>query len=478
MTDIERRALPAPLEERRQFGIRELLSIAIRRRKVVMIVALPLVIGAAIGTFRSSNTVTARARIMIQAQEPESPEFSTNAPNWEMIMSSASQVAMSIPVADAAATALWDTVAALGRSEVGFPRFANRGQLKRTLIGGLDCGPVGESNILSFSFTHTSPHFCLLAVDALLHAFIDFSTAQLQNVKAIKYYDEQIAGMDTEVDSLLALRAAVAQRAGVTTVQTDASFGVSQVRQLETVLFSARSRRESIEARLAGFKKALAENPEHVPTSPNDESTFLVDLKRGLETEVAQLGKLRSKYSDDSEFVSRQQRVVDAAREELRKELQNYVQNLQVALAEAWRVENMYVETVRKQTQMCDAYPEAARQLDALELQLESRKELLKALQFKRGEVRLKSGSDARISGLVPLDEPALRVLVTTGKKALFLALAGILGLAVGLVSALFVDNQDHRIFERRQSEQYLELPVLAAISLDEPGGHGKRGKP
>lgn len=478
MTELERRALPAPLEERRQVGLRELLSIAIRRRRVVLIVALPIIIGAAIGTFRSSNTVTARARIMVEAQEPESPEFDRNAPNWEMIMSRASQVAMSIPVAEAAAAALWDTVSALGKADVGFPHFANRNQLKRALIAGVDCGPVGESNILNISFTHTNPRFCMLAVAGLMKAFMAFSISQMQNVKAINYYDEQIGAMDAEVDSLLALRAVIAQRAGITSVQTDASFGVSQVRQLETVLFAARGRREAIETRLAEFKRALAENPEHVPTSPNDESTFLVDLKRGLETETALLGKLRSKYRDDSEYVQRQQRVVDAARGELTKELANYVQNMEISLAEARRVENMYEGVVRAQTQMCDAYPEAARQLDALDLQLDSRKELLKALQFKRGEVRLKSGSDARISSLVPLDEPALGVLVTRSKKLLFLALAGTLGLAFGLVSALFIDNQDHRIFERRQAEQYLELPVLGTISLEasnEPAKHARK---
>jgi uncharacterized protein involved in exopolysaccharide biosynthesis len=474
MTEFERRALPAPLEERRQFGMRELLPVAIRRWKVVLIVALPIIIGSAIGTLRSSNTLTARSRIMIQAEEPESPEFNRNAPNWEMIMSSASQVAMSTPVAEAAAVALWDTITAIGKSDVNFPRFDDRAQLRRQLLGGIECGPVGESNILNFSYTHTNPRFCLLAVDGLMHAFINYSIAQSQNVKAINYYDEQIAIMDTEVDSLLALRAAIAQRVGVTTVQTDASHGVLQVRNLETFLFGARSRREAIETRLAGFKKALEENPDHLPTSPNGESTFLVDLKRGLETETAQLGELRSKYSDDSEYVMRQLRVVEASREEVAKEVRNYIQNMEISLAEAQRVEDTYVTAVRKQTLMCDAYPEAARQLDALDLQLESRKEFLRALQFKRGEVRLKSGSDARISSLVPLDEPALRVLVTKGKKALFLALAGILGVAFGLVSALFADSQDHRIFERRQVEQYLELPVLAAISLDEPPGSGK----
>ncbi len=51
--------------------------------------------------------------------------------------------------------------------------------------------------------------------------------------------------------------------------------------------------------------------------------------------------------------------------------------------------------------------------------------------------------------------------------------LAGILAVALGLVVALVVDAQDHRIFDRRQAENMLEVPVLGAISI----GTSSRGE-
>ena len=46
------------------------------------------------------------------------------------------------------------------------------------------------------------------------------------------------------------------------------------------------------------------------------------------------------------------------------------------------------------------------------------------------------------------------------------------LAVVLGLVVALLVDAQDHRIFDRRQAESRLEVPVLGAISATElPAG-------
>jgi capsular polysaccharide biosynthesis protein len=54
---------------------------------------------------------------------------------------------------------------------------------------------------------------------------------------------------------------------------------------------------------------------------------------------------------------------------------------------------------------------------------------------------------------------------VAGSKKFLYLMLASMFAVALGFLSALFFENQDHRIYDRRQAEQALEIPVLGAIS-------------
>ena len=105
--------------------------------------------------------------------------------------------------------------------------------------------------------------------------------------------------------------------------------------------------------------------------------------------------------------------------------------------------------------------------------QAQTQLDLLESLHLKRGEVRLKAESDQRVSSVVSLNDPSINFDVAGSKKIIFLMISGILGLVLGSVAALLVDAQDHRIHDRRQAEQYLELPVLGAISPAEANTQG-----
>jgi capsular polysaccharide biosynthesis protein len=62
-------------------------------------------------------------------------------------------------------------------------------------------------------------------------------------------------------------------------------------------------------------------------------------------------------------------------------------------------------------------------------------------------------------------------MVVAGSKKMLYLLLATLFGLALGLLAALFAENQDHRLYEKRQVQQYLELPVLGSITRTTANG-------
>ena len=113
-------------------------------------------------------------------------------------------------------------------------------------------------------------------------------------------------------------------------------------------------------------------------------------------------------------------------------------------------------------------YPEIARQIKSIDVTIETQMDLLELMQTKRGEVRLKSATDSRVSNIVPLNKPTISGFVIGSKKAIYLSLATIFGLVLGLIAALFIDSQDHRIFDKYQVQEYLELPVLGSISKTE----------
>jgi len=91
-----------------QMGPKDLLSMTIRRRWVIVCVALPIIVLSAFATFRSAEKLTASTRVMVEGKEPETPNFDHLATNWDVVLSTAAQIAMSKPVAEKTADILFD----------------------------------------------------------------------------------------------------------------------------------------------------------------------------------------------------------------------------------------------------------------------------------------------------------------------------------------------------------------------------------
>lgn len=462
---------PTAVARPSQDGFRDLIVVAIRRRWVILGIALPIILVATIGTLRTTDVVTAGGRVLIEARQAESPTFGYQSVDYTVLMSTAAQVAMSIPVAERASIALMDSLPVLAAAYPALAAIGSQRQLRDVLLGGGDAGQVGESNILNITFRHPNARFCLAAVGALMDAYIDYSIESQQNTRAISYYTDQINAVQAELDSLWAERARILGDAGYLVLQTDAASSLNQVMGIEGEYFKTRSRREALETRLQELLKAIAADPDYVPGTRGGENPNLVGLKSRLDEMLEQLAKLRVQYQDDSEWVRRQQELVDAARAELVRERDNYVRDLRIDLDEVRATEESLHRAVEQQKAGLSRYPEVARAVASLEMQIETRRDLLENLQTKRGEVRLKAGTDLRISSVIPLDKPSLQAAVGGSKKALYLVLASVFALVLGFMGALFSENQDHRLYDRRRAEQYLEVPVLGAISRGDADG-------
>lgn len=462
--ELERATFPVGFRPQ-QGGPRELLATIIRRRWIILGVALPIILIATIGTLRSSEMVTAGARVMILARQPESPTFDQVNVDYTMLMSSSAQMAMSMPVADKAALALRDSLPSLRELHPSLVQVSKPEHLRDVLLDGVDCSQVGESNILHIAYRHTSPHFALMAVGAITRAYIEFNVETQQNLKALDYYDELIVAVETEIDSLMARRAVFRRDAGYSALAVNAQAGIAQIFALEQDLVRARSRREGLQARLDGLMAAVAVDPNYVPSFKASESAILVALKNRYEDMNAKLEEMRVQYTDDSEWVVRQRALIEEARIAFQRERDSYVQDVRIELAEAVNAEGTFLQAVTRQQSSIANYPQVEARVEALDMRVSTQRELLKSLQLKRGEVRMKALSDQRISSVVLLNEPSIDSVVARGKKMLYLSLASVFAVVLGFISALFVENQDHRIYDRRRAEQLLEVPVLGAVS-------------
>lgn len=341
----------------------------------------------------------------------------------------------------------------------------SRGQLRNALKSGIEAIQVGESNILELKFVHINPYFAVISVGAMTDAYINFNVSNVQNTRALDYYTEQIEELSSEIDSLMIRRADIFTDAGYTTLKSNMSAGISHIKGLEYSYFTTYSDRVALASRIKTIKEQIKENDEFVPSIQQGDNESLVGAKSNLDRQRLELAKLRKSYTEDSIWVQRQQELVQFAKQELKAAQNNYISDLEVSFQQIEKKEEALKEAVDIQKADLVGYPEVERQVASLDMRIDTQRDLLETLQMKRGEVKLSAESDLRISNITRLDKPQLISNVTGGKKIIYIIMAGIVGLALGLVMALFVENQDDRIYDNRQASQLLGIPVLGSIA-------------
>jgi uncharacterized protein involved in exopolysaccharide biosynthesis len=455
---------PAP-QAGRQLDVKTILAMLIRRRWIVLGVALPIILVALITILRSSESVSASSRVLVETGMPETLQMTRVIFDYDVFMSNATQVALSLPVAVKAADALIDSVPRLAASYPEFADIKTHENLRDLLINGIDAHQVGESTIMKIAYKHTRPEFALMAVGALTDAFIEFNTETQQNPRAVGFYNDQIAAVEAEIDSLIQQKVVILGESGQAMFDGQNGARAYQILGLEEEYVRVHSRRVGVETRLNGLREMVADDPDYVPTGLSGGDLVLAELRRKLDQLNAELAKLLVQYQEDSEWVRRQKQLIVRARAELHAERDDRLRELALELEELKTTENSLKSVVDEQARRLASFPSIQQRIQALELQIDAKRKLMQGLQIKRGEARVKAMADFRISNITVLDEPTLDSWVAGGKKFLYLALASTFALALGFIAAMFVENQDQRFLDQRQTEKYLELPVLGSIS-------------
>jgi succinoglycan biosynthesis transport protein ExoP len=449
----------------RQLGTRELVTVIIRRRWIILGILLPIMGVAFLATLRTSDAVTAATRVVIETREPETTSFANVSVDYDVLMSSASQVVISIPVALKAAKMLEDSIPTLRESHELLAGLSTHQDLRDLILEHEDANQVGETNILEISFTHPSARFALMAVGAITRAYIDYSIERRQNLPAVAYYTDQIEQVKADLDSLLAVRSDILEAHGIIAFKENAQSTAAQIVEMERGYFNARADREQAESLLTAMRAAIESDDNFVPIMKSAATQEFLSIQRMLNEQQSKLVEIKQEYTENSPFVLRQQAVVDELLKSFREQRADYVKTLEIEVEAARRKELSLKDAVNTQRGLIARYPEVSQQLRSVDVSIDSQMDLLEILQTKRGEVRLKAASDRRVSNIVPLNTPSISGFVGGSKKLIYMSLATIFGLALGLIAALFVDNQDHRIYDKYQVQEYLEIPVLGSIS-------------
>ena len=456
-----------------QLSLRDILIVLFRRRWVILGIALPMIAFGAYGTWTTADSWTAEAQVLIDARSVEDPSLRERPLDFDVLMNTAAQVAQSIPVAEGAALAIFPEVRRIIEDNSLTLELESEDDLRDMILEKFNCGQVGESNILSLSYSHEDPDLAVTIVQGMLTAFMDYWVESRRNSNALDYYSEQIAIVQGEIDSFMAKRAAIYSEKGINAFPVNNSAGIQQMRQMEYSFFQARSNRMEKESQYREIQARVHSNPDDLPSVlKGNANTGLRSSFNSWEEARLELAKLRMTYQEDSTHIQRQKEFVEEARKLFVEARDSYLEDLRVDLSTALAREKSLEDALGEYREKLEKFPGLELEISSLDMQINTQSDLLEALYMKRGEVRLSTDSDARTSNITPLNEPSVYFGVSGGKKVIYLLMTMVLALVLGLVAAFLVDAQDHRIFDPRQAEQRLMVPVLGTISTAEiPAG-------
>ena len=449
-------------------SLRDIVFILYRRRWTMLAVALPIILVGAFSLSQQTGSFSAFSRVVVELSKVDLPRWNTSnrAIDYDRELSTLFNIAMSVPVAEDAVTALQDSIPVMMELDPNLVGLDEPGSLLEFLSTNLDVTVVGESSILEFMFTSASPRISLMAVGALRDAFIDYQVHGRKKLSAIAYYEEQIGAVRADIDSLLEYRGNVLTESGYSSLKDETYFDSGQLANIKGDLYDAITARMALEQNYRRLAAALDGDPREFPMGPDESrSQPLVYWRNIVGKHEDALSSVLSIHTDDSVPATRQRELLSRAMESLRNEEKTYVESYRIALTVAQQKEDSLRELMAGVQVDNSKAPAVYRKISLVDVEIESLRGLMEDLQGKWGEVRLDQMADERVSSVVVLNEPELTRIFGGGKTIIYFVMIAIFGLALGIVAAFLMESFDHRVYVPQDVEEKLKLPVLASVT-------------
>jgi uncharacterized protein involved in exopolysaccharide biosynthesis len=459
--------LPGPLGPR-GMSVRDIVFVLFRRRWIILAIAIPIILVGGFALLGRTGTYTAATRVLVEFLNPDLPQWNINsrAIDFDRELSTRQNIAMSISVADRAATALVDSLPVIRLVDPKLAELQPGVELRDLLSRGLDVNVVGESNILEFKHTAEKPRVALMAVGALRDAFIQYENSGRRNLDAIDYYAEQVNSVRSQIDSLLAARGDLLRASGYVSLEDEQRYTTGSAAEVEDALRKAQVEREQLETEYAILNSYLDKDPREFPAGIDESrASTLVGWRDLVGTHEDALNSILTVHTEESLAARRQRELLETSLERLRVEEVAYVESVHLSLRSTRQRESTLQAQLAELRAANRGLPDLYQRVAMLDSDIKSMRDLLDDLQGKWGEVRMNAMADDRVGQVVILTEPELVTVIAGGKTMVYLAMVIVFALALGLVAAFLQDSLDHRIYAPQDVESNLKLPVFASVT-------------
>ncbi len=446
---------PPQNPERRETTVRDLVAVVFRQKWMIITVFAVATLAVFVLNLRSPTTYESRSRVRVErGRKDSSLDAYTKILPWSEEISSEIETVKSYPVEERAQQILDD--------------WSKKGELSqpiRMIRGGVAAGVIGESNVIEISYESQDASVCRPVTDAVTKAYSDFRQQSLSFPEASKFFSEAIPRAEKELESLRTRKETYLGTVGI---------GGSKARESDVAYLL-----QDTEGNLLTTNRDLGQAQRNLATaealadSSHLDVAYLAELKLQNAPTLLHLREevIKAQMERDglAATLTPQHPKLRAAEENLasaegmlRDEVASTLGVLRAQIAQlSARKGELEAQRTRLSAELSEL-PQVEEQLADLDNSISLKQAELRDLKQKEllNQVNQATTPEYTVTLLSPASAPQAKKT----KDYVRMGLAPLMSLVVGLLLAFFLDSLDHSLRGPSDVEEYLNLPVLAAL--------------
>ncbi len=437
----------------RQTTLREFSAILFRRKWIVIGLFAVTTATVAVLTLTTPKSYISAGGVYVKSGERQSLMMPSRQrlDDWEQALGTEMEIVKSEPV--------------IRRAREILAAEADGGDTLAVDPGAVDAEVKGKSNVMAIGYVDADPGVARKVCNAVIRAYVEFRERDLTPAYTREFFETQMKQVDADLKYWTEMRRDFADRSGVIDVVEENRSLIGQLADLER-------RRSLASADLAEAKtllsqiRSLADRPDvdlakFAAMFPQEMS--IVDLKRRVVDQEAQLAALRERLRDEAVDVVNAKKTLDQLKELLTHELNGRVE---MATARVDQIQSRIAvidDDIASLKADLKTMPETGARLAMMDRKIDVLKRRQQDLTEKRDQALVTENTSSQVN--VMLLESAGPARPVHALDYVRLALAPAFSIVVGIGLAFFVDGLDLTVRTARHAEEVVELPVLATLT-------------
>ena len=443
-----------------EMHLREYVRV-LRKHMWLMLACFVVVLGTvALGTYLQRPIFRATTRALLDREAPRVVNFQEAGPSGEPIevFQTQVQIIRSRPVGQR----VIDTLDLKSKK----PELALAADPVAAFLGSVSVEPVRNTRLVEIQVEDPDPKLAAEMANAVASAYV-YQNLELKLSSArdaLSWLTAQVSDLKTKVnESELALQR-YREQAGLVQVEEKQSLGARKLAEFNSAYIEAKARRLEMEARLAELRRA-SQQADAMESSPLVMNNPLIQRLKGqlVELEV-QRSKLLKTYRDKHPEIVKIQSQVDEISVKIKEEVGRLALSMESEYNALKARENAMLQAVNQYKDEAQSLGKKEIQLGILKREADSNQQLYDVLLKRLKETSLSQGLDS--SNVRVIEAAIVPTNPVKPRKVLNLAIGVLVGLAVGVGAAFFLEYMDDTVSTPEQVERALGVPVFSLIPV------------